>query len=147
LADGSIHPYDGHLSFVDRNVDPSTGTIRLEAAFPNPGGIVRPGQFAKVRAVIDTKKGAVVIAQRSIQEAQGVANVAVVKPDDTVEVRMIKTAERVGDLVVIEQGLKAGERVVVEGVQKVRPGGKVKAEMVPLDELASIDGKSPPKGP
>jgi membrane fusion protein (multidrug efflux system) len=146
LADGTKHPEKGHLVFVDRNVDPKTGTIRLEAAFPNPGGIVRPGQYARVRAAVNTKKNAVLIAQRSVQELQGISNVAVIKADDTVEIRPVKPAERVGALVVVESGLKPGERVVVEGIQKVRPGIKVKAESVPLDELAAL-GENAPKEP
>ncbi len=146
LADGSTHPHDGTLSFVDRNVDPATGTIRMEASFPNPGGIVRPGQFAKVRAAVSVKKDAVLVAQRSVQENQGVSSVVVLKADDSVEVRTIKTADRVGDLWVVESGLKAGERIIVEGAQKVRPGVKVKPELVPLDELASL-GNAPEKGP
>lgn len=141
LADGSTHPYPGSLVFVDRNVDPQTGTIRMEAAFPNPTGLVRPGQYARVRASVSVKKDAVLVGQRSVTEAQGVSSVAVVKADDTVEVRPVKVADRVGDLVIIESGLKAGERVIVEGIQKVKAGLKVKAEAVPLDELASLDGK------
>jgi membrane fusion protein (multidrug efflux system) len=147
LADGSEHQYPGSLVFVDRNVDPQTGTIRLEAAFPNPGGLIRPGQYARVRASVFVKKGAVLVAQRSLQEAQGISSVAVVKPDDTIEMRPVKPADRVGDLLVIESGLAAGERVVVEGLQKVRAGVKVKAETVPLAELASLDAKSEKKAP
>ena len=143
LADGTTHPHAGHLVFVDRNVDPKTGTIRLEAAFPNPGGIVRPGQYARVRAAVNTKMGAVLVGQRSIQEMQGISNVAVVKADDTVEIRPVRPAERVGALVVIESGLKPGERVIVEGLQKVRPGIKVKPETIPLEELAALSGAAP----
>jgi len=145
LADGSTHPYPGSLVFVDRNVDPATGTIRLEAAFPNPTGLVRPGQYARVRASVSVKKDAVLVAKRSVTEAQGISSVAVVKSDDTVEVRPVKAADQVGDLVIIESGLKAGERVIVEGVQKVKAGLKVKAEAVPLEELASVDGKGDKK--
>jgi len=145
LADGSTHPYPGSLVFVDRNVDPATGTIRLEAAFPNPTGLVRPGQYARVRASVSVKKDAVLVAKRSVTEAQGISSVAVVKSDDTVEVRPVKATDRVGDLVIIESGLKAGERVIVEGVQKVKAGLKVKAEAVPLEELASVDGKGDKK--
>ena len=92
LADGSVHPAQGTLVFVDRNVDAKTGTILLEAAFPNPGGIVRPGQYARVRAAVDTKKGAILVPQRAVQELQGIYNVAVVGGDDTVEVRPVKPA-------------------------------------------------------
>jgi membrane fusion protein (multidrug efflux system) len=147
LADGSVHPEPGTLVFVDRNVDPQTGTIRLQASFPNPGGLVRPGQYARVRSSVSVKKNAVLVAQRSIQEAQGITSVVVVQPDDTAEVRTIKTSDRAGDLVVVEEGLKPGERVVVEGMQKVRPGMKVKPELVELEELAHLDGKGEKKAP
>lgn len=136
LADGSVHPKPGRLVFVDRNVDPTTGTILLEAAFPNPGGIVRPGQYARVRAAIDLKRGAILVPQRAVSELQGVYNVAVVGGDDTVEMRMVKPAERIGTLWVIDSGLKAGERIVVEGLQKVRPGVKVKPEVVTIEPAA-----------
>jgi membrane fusion protein (multidrug efflux system) len=125
LSDGSVYPEKGDLVFVDRAVDAQTGTILVEVAFPNPGATVRPGQFARVRVAIDEKKGAILVSQRSVSELQGVYNVAVVKPDDTVELRMVKAAERIGNLWVIDSGLKPGERVVVEGVQKVRAGTKV----------------------
>ena len=119
-----MHPDKGQLVFVDRNVDPQTGTILLEAAFPNPGGIVRPGQYARVRVAVDMKKGAILVPQRAVTELQGIYNVAVVGGDDTVELRMVKPAQRIGTLWVIDSGLKAGERVVVEGLQKVRAGSQ-----------------------
>lgn len=140
LADGSVHPEKGKLVFVDRNVDPQTGTIMLEAAFPNPGGILRPGQYARVRAAVDLKKGAILVPQRAVSELQGIYNVAVVGPDDGVEIRMVKPAERIGTLWVIDEGLKAGDRIVVEGLQKVRPGIKVKPEIVSIEE----SGEGPP---
>ena len=136
LADGSVHPATGRLVFADRNVDPATGTIMMEAAFPNPGSIVRPGQYARVRAAVDVKKGAILVPQRAVSELQGIYNVAVVA-GDTVEIRMVTPAERIGSLWVIDAGLKAGENVVVEGLQKVRPGVKVKAEMVKIEEGAA----------
>ncbi|HET7544909.1 MAG TPA: efflux RND transporter periplasmic adaptor subunit [Polyangiaceae bacterium] len=136
LADGSVHPYKGTLTFVDRNVDNQTGTIRLEAAFPNPQGIVRPGQFARVRAVVSTKKDAVVVTQGALLEAQGISSVALVKPDNTIEMRVVTPAERIGALVVLDSGLKAGEKIVVEGLQKVRAGSKVNPELVPLEAPA-----------
>ncbi|HKO47169.1 MAG TPA: efflux RND transporter periplasmic adaptor subunit [Polyangiaceae bacterium] len=137
LADGSTHPHKGSLSFVDRNVDNTTGTIRLEASFPNPDSIVRPGQFARVRAVVSVKKDAVLVTQGAVLEAQGISSVAVVKADDTVEMRVVKPADRIGALVILESGLKAGERIVVEGLQKVRAGSKVKPQTVPLEAPAT----------
>jgi membrane fusion protein (multidrug efflux system) len=125
LSDGSVHPEKGELVFVDRAVDAQTGTILVEVAFPNPGGVVRPGQYARVRVAIDEKKAAFLVPQRAVTELQGVYNVAVVKPDDTVDLRMVHASDRVGTLWVVDQGLNAGDRVVVEGVQKVRAGTKV----------------------
>jgi len=133
LADGTIHDQPGKLVFVDRNVDPQTGTILLEASFPNPGRIVRPGQYARVRAAVDMKKGAILVSQRSVQELQGIYNVAVVNPDDIVDIRMVTPAQRIGTLWVIDSGLNTGERVVVEGLQKVRAGVKVTPETVTIE--------------
>ena len=134
LGDGSLHPERGRLVFVDRNVDPATATILMEGAFPNPGGIVRPGQYARVRAAVDLKQGAILVPQRAVSELQGIYNVAVVGADDTVEIRMVQTGQRIGNLWVVESGLKPGDRVVVEGLQKVRPGMKVKPEAVTIEE-------------
>ncbi len=133
LSDGSLHPEKGDLVFVDRAVDPQTGTILVEVAFPNPGSVVRSGQYARVRVAIDEKKGAILVPQRAVTELQGIYNVAVVKPDNTVELRMVKAGERIGTLWVIDEGLKAGERVVVEGVQKVRSGIKVTPRPAPAE--------------
>jgi membrane fusion protein, multidrug efflux system len=142
LADGTVHPHKGRLAFVDRNVDPVTGTILLEAGFPNPGAIVRPGQFARVRAPVDLKKGAILVPQRAVTELQGIYNVAVVGSDDTVEIRMVTPAERIGTLWVIDSGLKAGDRIVVEGLQKVRAGMKVKPAMVAIKDEQSATASS-----
>jgi membrane fusion protein (multidrug efflux system) len=144
LADGTVHPYKGELVFIDRNVDAETGTILLEASFPNPGGIVRPGQYARVRAAVDLKNGAILVPQRAVSELQGIYNVAVVGAGDTIEMRMVKPAERIGTLWVIDSGLKAGERIVVEGLQKVRSGLKVKPEVVTIQD--TTDGTKGAKG-
>jgi membrane fusion protein (multidrug efflux system) len=143
LSDGSVHAEKGQLVFVDRNVDPATGTILLEAAFPNPGGIVRPGQYARVRAAVDLKTGAILVPQRAVSELQGIYNVAVVGGDDSVEIRMVTPGQRIGSLWVVEAGLKAGERVVVEGLQKVRSGVKVKPETVTVEEGGTAPAAAP----
>ncbi len=122
LADGSVFPQPGKLSYADRQVDVKTGTIQVAALFPNPGNILRPGQFARVRALTETKQNAILVPQRSVTELQGSFQVAVVGPDNKVSIRNVKAAERVGSLWVIDDGLKPGERVVMEGVQKVRDG-------------------------
>jgi membrane fusion protein (multidrug efflux system) len=147
LADGTTHPHPGRFVFIDRNVDPQTGTILLEASFANPGGIVRPGQYARVRAAVDLKRGAVLVPQRAVQELQGIYNVAVVGGDGKVELRMVQVAERIGALWVIDSGLVAGERIVVEGLQKVRPGMQVEAETVRIDEGGAANAASAPDAP
>jgi membrane fusion protein (multidrug efflux system) len=137
LSDGSVHPEKGDLVFVDRAVDAETGTILVEVAFPNPGSVVLPGQFARVRVAINEKQDAILVPQRAVTELQGVYNVAVVKPDDTVDLRMVEAAERVGNLRVIDAGLQAGDRIVVEGVQKVRAGIKVTPVATTIEDGAS----------
>jgi membrane fusion protein, multidrug efflux system len=146
LADGSVHSGKGDLVFVDRAVDAATGTILVEVAFPNPGGTVRPGQFARVRVAIDEKKNAVLVPQRAVTEMQGVYNVAVVKPDDTVEIRMVEAGPRVGTLWVMDGGLKGGDRVVIEGVQKVRAGLKVTPVPTTIEEGAAVASSAPSAG-
>jgi len=125
LTDGTVYPHPGKFVLADRQVDPATGTIRIAAAFPNPGNILRPGQFGRVRATIAVKRGAVVIPQRAVSELQGTYQVAVVGNDNKVAVRPVKVGARVGTLWVIEDGVAAGEKVVAEGTQKVRDGSQV----------------------
>jgi len=121
LSDGSVYPYKGKFTIADRQVDVKTGTIRVAAIFKNPGNILRPGQFAKVRARIKIKN-ALLVPQRAVMELQGSYRIAVVDANNKVEIRPVKVAERVDDMWIIDEGLKAGERVVAEGVQKVREG-------------------------
>ncbi len=125
LADGTVYPEGGTFFFADRQVDVKTGTIQVATLFPNPNNLLRPGQFARIRATVRTKMGALLVPQRAVGEMQGRRMVAVVKPDNTVEIRPVKPAETIGTQWVIEEGLKPGERVVVEGILKVRPGSKV----------------------
>jgi membrane fusion protein, multidrug efflux system len=127
LSDGTIFPQRGTVEIVDRQIGVTTGTISVRGVFPNPGDLLRPGQFAKVRAVIDTKKGALLIPQRAVRDVQGLHEVGVVGGGDTVELRKVEVAERVGPLWIISQGLKPDERVITEGLDKVRAGEKVKA--------------------
>jgi RND family efflux transporter MFP subunit len=122
LADGSTYPYEGDFYFADRSVDQNTGSIQLAALFPNPGNVLRPGQYGKVRAVVSVRKGALLVPQPAVNELQGSYEVAVVGPDDRVAIRPAKVGERVGTMWVIEEGLKPGEHVVVEGQQMLRPG-------------------------
>jgi membrane fusion protein (multidrug efflux system) len=128
LADGSRHPHAGRFAFADRQVDVQTGTVKVAALFPNPGNLLRPGQFARVRAQRSVKAGALLVPQRAVMELQGSYQVAVVGADQKVDIRPVKAGERVGALWVIDQGVQPGERVIVEGLQKVRPGMVVTAQ-------------------
>jgi RND family efflux transporter MFP subunit len=125
LADGSVYPYKGTLSFADRQVDVKTGTLRVQGTFPNPGNVLRPGQYARIRAIIRTAKGALLVPQRAVTEQQGSYQVAVVTSGNTIEIRPVGVADRVDTQWIIENGLRPGERVVAEGIQKVRPGATV----------------------
>ena len=134
LANESVYPYKGKLLYADRQVDAKTGTIRVAALFPNPGNILRPGQFARVCALTETRKNALLVPQRSVMELQGSYQLAVVGSDNKVQIRPIKTGGRIDSLWVINEGLKPGERVIVEGIQKIKEGQVVKPK--PADAQA-----------
>jgi membrane fusion protein (multidrug efflux system) len=125
LADGTVHPHVGQLDAVERNIDPTTGTIALQFMFPNPERIVRPGQYGRIRFVAEVKKAALLVPQRAVQELQNLRTVAVVGADDTVSIRTVKVGPRFESLWVIEEGLNPGDQVIVEGLQRVREGAKV----------------------
>jgi len=122
LADGTVFPSEGKFFSADRQIDPKTGTIRVVATFENPQNFLRPGQFAKVRATIKTISGALLVPQRAVSELQGSFQVAIVNKENRVEIRNVKTGERIGSLWLIEAGLNPADVVVAEGVQKVRNG-------------------------
>jgi RND family efflux transporter MFP subunit len=125
LSNGSTYARSGSILFADRQVDQQTGTIRIAGAFANPGNILRPGQYAKVRAVTQILKGALLIPQRAVSQLQGSAQVAVVGADNKITIRAVQTGERVDTMWVITSGLTVGDRVVAEGVQKVKDGSTV----------------------
>jgi RND family efflux transporter MFP subunit len=125
LADGSTYSHDGTFYFADRQVNESTGAIRIAGLFPNPGSILRPGGYAKVRAVISTQHDALLVPQRAVSELQGGYQVAVVDGDNKVSIRTVTVGDPVDRQWIITDGLHAGERVVAEGVQKVRTGARV----------------------
>jgi membrane fusion protein (multidrug efflux system) len=122
LTDGSIYPRKGKILLADRQVDPNTGTIRIIAAFPNPGNILRPGQYGRVHVETNMKEGALLIPQSAVTQSQGSYQVAVVGGDHKISMRAVKPGETVGTMWVIDSGLKPGEQVVVEGLQKVKEG-------------------------
>jgi membrane fusion protein (multidrug efflux system) len=125
LADGSVYSRTGKFVLADRQIDPGTGTLKVGALFPNPNGLLRPGQFGRLRATIMMRKGALLVPQRAVTEMQGKYLVAVVTADNKADVRTVKVGERYGSDWIIEEGIKLGEKVVVEGVQKARPGSPV----------------------
>lgn len=125
LSDGTLYPRTGKFFFADREVGVKTGTIRVAALFPNPYNLLRPGQYARVRAVTKTMKGALLVPQRSVTDVQGKHTVAVVNADNTVNIRIVETGETVGSNWIVKSGLNPGDRIVVEGVQKLKEGIKV----------------------
>ena len=143
LADGTVFPHKGRLDVIERAVDPTTGTLTGQFRFPNPENILRPGQYGKARFVTDVKEGAVLVPQLAVQEIQGLYSIMVVKPDSTVEQRMVKAGERVDNLWIIDSGLKPGEKVIVEGLQKVKPGVQVSAKTIKPEEATSLAPNAP----
>jgi RND family efflux transporter MFP subunit len=133
LADGTVYEQTGRISFADRQVNPATGAIRIAGLFPNPNNLLRPGEYGRVRLSARTQVGALLIPQRAVTELQGGHQVAVVGSDNKVSIRPVKVGDRVGNQWIVTDGLKAGERVVVEGLLKVREGTPVKAVPAPPD--------------
>lgn len=131
LADGTTFPRKGRFFVADREVDVKTGSIRLAGLFPNPGNLLRPGQYGRVRTVTEIKKNALLIPQRAVTELQGSYRVAVVGDGNKISIRKVKVGERIGSQIAIEEGLQAGERVVAEGTQKVRPDEVVNPKPFP----------------
>ncbi len=128
LSDGSTFKYNGKINFVDRQVNPETGSLLIQAAFPNPDYLLRPGQYAKVRAKMDIVKNAMVIPQRCVMELQGTHSVYVVSDSNKVETRQITTGHKFDDYWIITKGLKANEKVVIDALQKVKSGMTVAAK-------------------
>jgi membrane fusion protein (multidrug efflux system) len=126
LSDDSLHPYEGALRVIDRTVDPQTGTMRVEAGFSNPGNYLKPGQFARVRTIVANRENAILVPQRAIQEIQGAKTVLIIDAQNKASVRTITVGDKSDNYYIVLQGLSAGERVIVEGMQKVRPGSEVK---------------------
>lgn len=139
LADETLYKHKGRIDFIDRNVDSSTGAILLQATFPNPDGLIRPGQFARVKAMVKEEKNALLVPQKSVSELQGQFSVFVVNSENIVESKQVKVGEKIGEFLVIKEGLNDGDKVILEGVQKVRSG----MEVVP--EITEFNGQSNPQ--
>jgi membrane fusion protein (multidrug efflux system) len=140
LADGTTFPRKGHIALSGRDVDVKTGTITTIGLFPNPHNVLRPGQYAKVRAVTAIRRGALLVPQRAVNELQGTTQIGVVDAGDTVTIKTVKTGERVGSDWIIEEGLQPSDRVIVEGFSRVKSGMKV----VPQDASTSANASNGP---
>jgi RND family efflux transporter MFP subunit len=136
LGDGSVYEHIGTIQFADREISGATGTIRVAGVFPNPNGLLRPGGYGRVRFSLNTVEGALLVPQRAVTELQGSHQVAVVGDDSKVSIRPVVVGDRVGNLWIVTSGVKPGERVIVEGLLKVREGAVVKV----------VEGKSPQVG-
>jgi len=150
LGDGKVYPHRGQLILVDRSVDSQTGTLRADLSFPNPDRILRPGLYAKIRYREEERKGALLVPQRAVLEMQGQFSVVVVNPEGKAETRKAKMGPRTGSLWIVEEGVKPGERVIVEGALKARDGMPVKATVAPPEPApapAPASGEAPAPAP
>lgn len=132
LADGTVFPYPGRFNFADRQVDPSTGTLLVQVSFPNPDNLLRPGQFARVRIIMEEIDNGLLIPQRSVKELQGLYQVYLVNDTNAIEVRQVKLGAKVGSMYLIQGGLQGADRIVFEGLNLVRPGQKVDPKIVEI---------------
>ena len=145
LTDGSVYPLKGKIYAADRQIGLTTGALRVEALFPNPGNSLRPGEFARVRIKLDLKHDSLLVPQRAVSELQGNFQVAVVEPDNKIHIQPVRVGARTGNLWVIEEGLHPGERVVVEGNQKVREGVTVTTTNYVAEQLVQTAATPPTK--
>lgn len=147
LGDGSVYEHIGKFEFADRALDAKAGTLRIVISFPNPEGLLKPGQFGRVRAMTEERPDAVLVPQRAVVTTQSVQSVLVVGEGNKVEQRTIKTSDRFEDFFIVTEGLKVGERVVVEGLQKARPGMVVNPQQASTDEAGKGQPPAVPKEP
>lgn len=137
LADGSIYPQTGQVNFADREIDPKTGTLTIEAAFPNPKGLLRPGLFVRTRVLLSTYPGAILVPQRSVVQLQHLAQVYIVTDSSTLKATTIETGAKVGDGWIVRKGLKVGDRIAVVGSQSLTPNAKIEAVEMKWPEQVS----------
>lgn len=138
FADNSVHKYKGRLDFIDRSIDPLTGTILLQASFPNPEFTVRPGLFARVKIMVDEASERIVIPQRCIQEIQGQYNVLVVNNENVLEFREVKVGPTYADLQIVESGLKSGEKIILEGFTQVNSGMTIVPKLQKFESVTKL---------
>jgi membrane fusion protein (multidrug efflux system) len=146
LADRSLYPHRGRMSFLDRQIDPTTGTLTAMATFPNPDSLLRPGLYARVRELREVRKGVLLVPQRAVTELQGTYQVIVIGADNKAETRPVVAGQRVDNRWIIDSGLKPGERIVVEGLQKVRSGMIVAPSAGSASARPAASASSPPSG-
>ncbi len=139
LSDGSVYEHKGIIDFIDRNVNPSTGTILLQATFPNPNGFIRPGQFARVKARVKEEKGALLVPQKCVTELQGQYSVFIVNAENKVEAKQIKIGEKINDFWIVKEGLNNNDKVILEGLQKVKSGMEVIPEVTEFESQTIIN--------
>ncbi len=137
LANGTVYPHTGHVVFVDRQLNQQTGAIRIAASFPNPGNVLRPGQFARVRANTDVLHNALLVPQIAVQELQGEEQVYTAGPDNKVHVANVKLGPQYGNNWVVTSGLQPGERVIIDNLQKLREGAPVDPHPAPQPAFGS----------
>ena len=141
LEDGSVYAHRGRVTQADRGLTSGTGTLTLKAQFPNTSGLLLSGMFARVRVTTEVREDAILVPQRAVQDLIGKSMITIAGEGDKAEVRSVKTGARMGNLWLIEEGLKPGERVVVDGIQKVRPGQQMNVEIVPIDQYSPKNEK------
>jgi membrane fusion protein, multidrug efflux system len=146
LTDGSVYPHAGRVVTVDRAVDPTTGTLGIQIEFPNPGQLLRPGTYGRARVLLENKPNALLVQQRAVQELQNLYSVAVVNADNKVAFRNVKVGQRVDSLWVVDDGLKPGERVVVEGLQRISDGMTVAPKPAPVATSGTGASQPAPEG-
>lgn len=137
LSDGTLYDQKGRIDFIDRNVDASTGTILLQASFPNPSGLIRPGQFARVKIKVVEVKDALIVPQKCFSELQGQYSVLVVNAENKVETVQVKIGEKIPGYTIIKEGIKSGDKIILEGLQKARPGMEVIPVVTPYDNKST----------
>ena len=146
LDDGSVYAHSGTVIVIDRQINPTTGTMAIQGSFPNPGNILRPGQYAKVRAVVETRKGALLVPQRALSEIQGTYQVGVVGADSKVDIRPVQPGPQVGAFSIIEKGLGAGDKVIVSDLTRLRPGMPVRATAASANTSGATSSATPTGG-
>ncbi len=142
LANGEVYPLKGKIYAADRQISPTTGALRVAALFPNPNAALRPGEFGRIRVKFDTASGALLVPQKAVSELQGSYQVAVVEADNKVHIQPVRVGERSGTLWIIQEGLKPGQRIVVEGIQKIREGTVVGTTNTPPEPVTQSDPHS-----